>query len=76
MRSLLVVVLFCLLAACVLGVGTLAQLGYSHVKAGFNIGNSEFYIEADNLSRRPSSESGGVFPGSDDIVDRVSEPTR
>ena len=49
MRTLLIVVLVCLLAACIIGIGTIACLGYRRVKAGFNIGRSGFYIEADDL---------------------------
>ena len=46
---LFIVVLVCLLTACVISVGTIAWLGYRRVRAGFNIGRSGFYIEADDL---------------------------
>ena len=42
MGTLFIVVLVCLLAACIVGVGTFAWLGYGRVKAGFNIGRSGF----------------------------------
>ena len=61
MGTLSIVVLVCLPAACIVGVGTFAWLGYGRVKAGFNIGRSGFYIEADDLSVQPS---GGALPGS------------
>ena len=76
MSSLFIVVLVCLLAACVLSVGTLAWLGYSRVKAGFNIGRSEFYIEADNPRRPLSGKSGAVAPVANDVAGRVSGSTR
>ena len=68
MGTLFIVVLVCLLAACIVGVGTFAWLGYGRVKAGFNIGRSGFYIEAADLSVQPS---GGALPGSRDIADRL-----
>ena len=49
MGTLFIAVFVCLLAACVIGVGTTARLGYRHVRAGFNIGRWGFYIEADDL---------------------------
>ena len=71
MGTLFIVVLVCLLAACIVGVGTFAWLGYGRVKAGFNIGRSGFYIEADDLSVQPS---GGALPGSRDIAGRLQPP--
>ena len=54
MGTLFIVVLVCLLVACIVGVGAFAWLGYGRVKAGFNIGCTGFYIEADDLSVQPS----------------------
>lgn len=71
MGTLFIVVLVCLLAACIVGVGTFAWLGYGRVKAGFNIGRSGFYIEAADLSVQPS---GDTLPGSRDIADRLQPP--
>ena len=55
------VVIVCLLAACIVGVRPVAWLGYGRVKAGF--GRAGFYIEADDLSVQPS---GGALPSSRD----------
>lgn len=49
MGTLFVGVLVCLLAACVIGVGITAWLGYRRVRAGFNLGRWGFYIEAEDL---------------------------
>ena len=47
MGTLFIAAFVCPLAACVIGVGTTAWLGYRRVRAGFNIGRWGFYIEAD-----------------------------
>ena len=56
----LVLVFLCLPAACIVGVGAIARLGYGWVKAGFNIGRSGFYIEAGarREERRRAETSG------------------
>lgn len=48
MRMLLIVGFVCLLVACIMGATAMASKGYRRVKAGFNIGRSGFYIEADD----------------------------
>ena len=60
----LVLVFLCLPAACIVGVGTIARLGYGWVKAGFNIGRSGFYIEAGARSPpRAPTRREPVAPG-------------
>ena len=71
MGTLFIVVLVCLPVACIVGAGTFARLGYGRVKAGFNIGRSGFYIEADDLSVQPS---GGALPGSRGVACRLQPP--
>lgn len=58
MGTLLILVFLCLPAACIVGVGTIAWLGYGWVKAGFNIGRSGFYIEAGG--RRAERQRAGT----------------
>ena len=51
---LIIVVLLCLPAACIVSVCIVRRLGYNRVRAGFNIGRSGFCIEADDMSTQPS----------------------
>ena len=58
MRMLLIVGFVCLLVACIMGATAMASKGYRRVKAGFNIGRSGFYIEADDDEVRKKVEHG------------------
>lgn len=48
MEAFIVAGVVCLLAACAVAVVVMAMRRYRRVKAGFNIGCSGFYIEADD----------------------------
>ena len=61
----LILVFLCLPVACIVGVGTIARLGYGWVKAGFNIGRSGFYIEAGASPPSANAPDPVATPGSD-----------